>query len=121
MKLCMPTENNVGKESIVYGHFGSAPYFLIYDTESKSFETIENLNEHHAHGTCNPIESLAGKSVNAVVCKGMGLRAIQKLNQGGVKAFISEKNTVSEVVDDFLKGDLNEMTVDFACSDHSCH
>ena len=36
MKICIPTETNSGKEAMVYGHFGSAPFFTIFDTANKS-------------------------------------------------------------------------------------
>ena len=45
----------------VYGHFGSAPYFTIYDTDSKALEVVNNANSHHEHGTCNPMAALQGK------------------------------------------------------------
>jgi hypothetical protein len=47
MKICIPTETNEGKSAAVYGHFGSAPYFTIIDTEKrlkKLFKTIFNFN-----------------------------------------------------------------------------
>ena len=52
MKLCIPTETNEGKSATVYGHFGSAPYFTIVDTEKDTVEVIDNANQHHAHGMC---------------------------------------------------------------------
>ena len=50
MKLCFPIEANNGLKSIVYGHFGSAPMFFIYDSESKDSEIIDNQNLGHVHG-----------------------------------------------------------------------
>ncbi len=54
MKICIPTETGEGKNAQVYGHFGSAPYFTIYDTDAQSIEIVDNANSHHEHGTCNP-------------------------------------------------------------------
>ena len=34
MKICIPVETSSGMKSLVYGHFGSAPYFAIYDMET---------------------------------------------------------------------------------------
>jgi predicted Fe-Mo cluster-binding NifX family protein len=33
MKICIPTENKEGLSAKVHGHFGSAQYFTIYDTD----------------------------------------------------------------------------------------
>ena len=35
MKVCFPVEKNEGINSVVYGHFGSAPAFVMVDTERK--------------------------------------------------------------------------------------
>ena len=121
MKLCIPTETKEGKEAQVYGHFGSAPYFTIVDTEKDSVEVINNANEHHAHGMCQPMNALMGKKIDAVVTGGMGAGAVQKLNQGGIKAYRAIPGTVADIVTEFTKGGLEEITVQNACAHHGCH
>jgi predicted Fe-Mo cluster-binding NifX family protein len=74
MKICIPTETDAGKKAKVYGHFGSAPYFTIYDTEKDDCETVDNSNQHHIHGTCHPVGALDSQRIDAVVCAGMGAR-----------------------------------------------
>lgn len=121
MKICIPTETNEGKNAKVYGHFGSAPYFTIYDTEKDSLEIINNANQHHAHGMCQPMNTLNGKDVDAVVTGGAGVRAVQKLNEGGIKVFRAVPGTVADIVDQFAKGGLEELTIQNACAQHGCH
>lgn len=121
MRICIPTETNDGKNAKVYGHFGSAPFFTIYDTDNDSIEIVDNSNQHHSHGTCHPMGSLTGKKIDAVVCGGMGARAIQKLNEGGIKAYRAAAGSVSEIAGQFAKGGLEEMTVENACAQHGCH
>ena len=86
MKICIPVERNDGMKSQVYGHFGSAPFFAVYDMDVKELEMIENGNSHHEHGMCNPLGALSGKNIGAVVCGGMGAGAVAKLNAAGIKA-----------------------------------
>jgi predicted Fe-Mo cluster-binding NifX family protein len=121
MKICIPTETNAGKEAKVYSHFGSAPYFTIYDTEKGDCETIDNSQEHHIHGTCHPIDVLGSKDIDAVVCAGMGMRAIQKLNEASIRAYKSSGMSVQEVVNEYRAGELEEITVESACRQHGCH
>ena len=48
MRICIPTTTNDGKTAKVNEHFGSAPYFTIYDTENNSVEVItDNDADHH--------------------------------------------------------------------------
>lgn len=106
---------------MVYGHFGSAPFFTIYDTGNDTVEIINNANQHHSHGMCQPMSSLIGKKVDAVVCGGMGARAVQKLNEGGIKAYRAVPGTVAQIAKQFTDGALDEITVENACAQHGCH
>ena len=121
MRICIPTETNEGKAAKAYSHFGSAPYFTIVDTEKDTVEIINNANQHHSHGMCQPMNALIGKKIDAVVTGGMGGRAVQKLNEGGIKAYRAIPGTVSDIVIQFTKGGLEEITVTNACAQHGCH
>lgn len=121
MRICVPTETNDGTAAQVYGHFGSAPYFTIYDTDKDTVEILDNSNQRHAHGMCHPMAALMGKNIDAVICGGMGARAVEKLNEGGIKAYRSMAGTVADIAAQFLKGGLQEITVENACAQHNCH
>lgn len=121
MKICIPTEGKEGLSAIVHGHFGSAPYFTVYDADTKSVEIINNSNQHHAHGMCHPMGALTGKKIDVVVCGGMGARAVEKLNEGEIKAYRAIPGIVSEIISQFTKGGLEEITVQNACAQHGCH
>jgi ArsR family transcriptional regulator len=121
MKICIPTVTADGKQAKVHEHFGGAPYFTIYDTEKDSVEVVNNDNQHHSHGMCQPMEALSAKGIDAVVCGGMGARAIQKLNEAGVKVYRAVPGSVAEIAQQFSKGGLEEITADNACREHNCH
>jgi predicted Fe-Mo cluster-binding NifX family protein len=121
MKICMPTETDQGIDAAVMAHFGSAPFFTIYDTDTKRFEHIGNRNLHHIHGGCQPLRALSGQAVDVVICGGMGARAVQKLGQGGIKAYKVKGATVKEALINYLEGQLNQITPLNACHDHDCH
>lgn len=121
MKITLPTMGNAGLTEKVHNHFGSARFFTIYDTETKTIECITNDNEHHAHGACQPLDMIAGLGVHAILTGGMGKRAVHILNEGGIKVFLLEGNTVEEAITKFEKNELRELTPDMACMGHSCH
>jgi len=58
MKVCFPVSKVEGIESKVYGHFGSAPEFIVVDTANNDATTINNCDQHHEHGACNPMKAL---------------------------------------------------------------
>jgi len=121
MKICISTSTADGKTAKVHEHFGGAPYFTIYDTEKDSVEVVNNDNQHHSHGLCQPMSALSAKGIDVVVCGGMGARAIQKLNEAGIKAYRAVPGSVAEIVSQFAEGGLEEITADTACREHNCH
>jgi predicted Fe-Mo cluster-binding NifX family protein len=67
MKLCFPVIENLGIESHVFGHFGSAPLFLVIDVATSEVTEIRNSDRVHQHGACNPVAGLGGHHVDAIV------------------------------------------------------
>ena len=121
MKICIPTLSQDGNESQVNEHFGSAPYFAVYDAESGTLDFIENTNADHSHGMCQPIDALSEMDIQAVVCGGMGARALQKLNQQGIKAYKASTGTVEDLITQFKSNSITELTLENACNHHGCH
>jgi predicted Fe-Mo cluster-binding NifX family protein len=118
MKICLPTETDRGLDALLYGHFGSAPYFTIADTETGTLEVRDNQGRVHAHGACHPVGAIEGLGVQAVVCGGMGLRALQKLEESGLEVYRSEAVTVGEALREIKEGRAEKLTADGACRHH---
>lgn len=94
MKVCFPVLKANGLESEVHGHFGSAPFFLVVETDSNNVVTINNTDQHHSHGACSPMKALGNQRLDAVVVGGIGTGALIKLNQSGVRVFQAQALTV---------------------------
>ena len=118
MKVGFAVQTDEGIESKVYDHFGSAPAFVIVDTEGKEVSTVNNKDLHHVHGACNPIMALDGKSVEAMVVGGIGAGAINKLNAMGVKVYASVAPTVKENLELLGRNKLKELSAFNACRAH---
>jgi predicted Fe-Mo cluster-binding NifX family protein len=118
MKVGFAVQSNGGIESKVYDHFGSAPAFIIVDTEKNDVLTVDNRDLQHEHGACNPVMALGGKSVDALVVGGIGAGAITKLNALGVKVYAAGALTVKENLALFGENKLQELSVYNACRAH---
>lgn len=122
MKLCFPVESSNGLDSIVYGHFGSAPSFVVFHSDTKEISNINNQNLGHEHGKCNPVQALNGQSVDAIVVGGIGAGAINKLNTMGIKVYQAMEPTVRGNIELFEKNSLHEISLESACNHHDgCH
>lgn len=121
MKICFPILSDRGLQSPVNDHFGSTKEFLIYDSDSDSFETVQNSDAGHVHGACQPIKALNGRHIDAVVLGGIGTGALLKLNAQGVKVFRASAPLVEDNIKLYRDGSLIEIRADDACTGHgSC-
>lgn len=118
MKVCFPVQRNEGMKSNVFGHFGTAPAFIVVDTETNDVRTITNADQHHAHGACNPIGALNGHTVDAIVVEGIGAGALSKLNQSGIRVYQSQASTVQGNIDVLTAGSLPEFMPQQTCGGH---
>ena len=118
MLACIPTKGNAGRDDTVFSHFGSAPFFTLYDSANDEVRVVENRNAHHEHGTCHPMAHLSRYKIDCVVCGGMGMRAILGLNAEGVKVYQAHSGTVGEAIAMIKEGNLPEMDPRTACRGH---
>jgi predicted Fe-Mo cluster-binding NifX family protein len=124
VRIGIPTDSRQGPgaTAAVYGHFGSAPGFVIADTEKNTFEVVQNSGREHEHGHCNPFQSLEAHSVDALVTGGIGQRALQLLRQRNIKVYRAEgEGTAAEAVASLQGGRLKEIALEDACAHHGGH
>ncbi len=101
MKLCFPVDRISDLDSEVYGHFGSAPAFVIVDLDTMAVKVAHNGDRIHAHGMCNPAGALQGQEVDAVIVGGIGGGALMKLNMAGISVYKAMARTVRENIELF--------------------
>ena len=118
MNICIPVIEDRGLASPVNPHFGSAPSFVVVNAESGSCRGIPNANQHHSHGACQPLRSLEGQGIDAVVVGGIGMGALMKLQAAGIRVFSSQLATVEETMAAFRTGSLPEVSPATACAHH---
>ncbi len=119
MKVCFPVQNDEGIESRVFNHFGSAPLFVVINTETNDVSTIFNRDMNHAPGACSPMKELDGRQIDAIIVGGIGAGALNRLNQGGIKVFKSQVATIKENIGMFQAQSLSELTPQQCCGGHS--
>ena len=109
---------NQGLESQVYGHFGSAPGFVVVDMITSEVTAINNSDQVHQHGACNPVAGLDGHKVDAVVVGGIGGGALHKLNSAGMRVFQAQEGTVAKNIALYRTNELPEYMPGHTCGGH---
>ncbi len=131
MRIAIPVEDARGLDSPVNGHFGSAPCFLVYDSDSGTASVVDNAQLAHEHGQCNPIAALAGQRVEALVTGGIGGRALTMLQAARIRVYQADfGGTAAQALKSFQENGLEEITSSACCSHgpgqghgqgHGCH
>jgi len=102
-------------ESEVDARFGRCNYFLIIEIdkkkkEIKNFKEIENTAKAQMGGAgITAGQIVANEKVDAVITTNLGPRAFSIFEQFRIKAY-SGQGKIKEVVQNFIKGELKEVT-----------
>ena len=91
--------------------FGRAARFLICDTGTGDFVTIENAGVNAAQGAgLKAAETIVKAGATALVTGECGPKALNVLKQAGVNVFTAKAMSVFEALEDFRAGRLVEVT-----------
>ena len=118
MNVCFPVLEDQGLKSAVFGHFGSAPGFVVVDLLTNTLTAINNSDRVHEHGACNPIAGLGGHHVDAIVVGGIGGGALHKLNSAGIRVFQAQQGDVGANIDLLHANALQEFLPGHTCGGH---
>ena len=118
MKAVFPSNSDLGLTGSVYNHFGSAPFFVLVDTDSSEYDIKINEDKDHLHGQCQPLKALGGSQADAIIVGGIGKGALNKLLSSGIKVFRAVEGTVETNLDLLKSDSLIEFTLDHTCKGH---
>jgi len=99
-------------------HFGSAPCFTFYEVASGRIDVLANAGASHAHGACDPTGHVRARDAGAVVCRGLGRRALERLAGIGVDVYVTDETTVRRAIEAYTLGGLVPMRASEACGGH---
>ncbi len=104
MKIAISTENGS-----VAAHFGRCPAYTVVHIEENKVKSREEIpNPGHRPGFLP--EYLADRGVGCIIAGGMGPRAQDLFAQKNIATLIGIQGTVDEVLDKFLKDELEAGT-----------
>jgi len=118
MKICIPTIGKKGLDDSVGEHFGRVPTYTIINLETNEVKVVPNIS-HHMGGQGNPPDIMAREGVNAMVCQGLGRRAIAMFEELGIEVYIGASGTVQDAIAAFKEGKLQKAGESDACGKHA--
>jgi predicted Fe-Mo cluster-binding NifX family protein len=101
MKIAIPVDNK-GLDSNVSASFGRSSYFLIYDTESKESEFIENTAVHSSGGAgIKAAQTIVDSGAKAVLTPRCGQNAAEVLKAAGIELYKTVAGNAEENITAF--------------------
>lgn len=120
MRLCFPVLQNQGFESTIYGHFASAPIFMVIDTDTGESVTIPNCDELAPESGCNPFKALVNKHLDAVIVSGIGDGFLQMVNMLGYTVLQAQSENVQDCVEHFRQNALDVVEMQNSADEGKC-
>jgi predicted Fe-Mo cluster-binding NifX family protein len=92
--------------------FGRADYFILVDSETHEAQAFANpaMGSRSGAGP-QAVQFIASQKPDAVISGRFGPNAFSALEAVGIKAYLANNGTVSEVLDQFLAGQLSAASV----------
>ncbi|NTW28179.1 MAG: nitrogenase molybdenum-iron cofactor biosynthesis protein [Coriobacteriia bacterium] len=96
MKVCFPVMADEGTASQIYGHFASAPLFVIVDTDTLQSGSIANCDPEAPLVGCDPFRALRHQALDGIVVGGIGDESVRVMNICGFRVFRASSSSVAE-------------------------
>ena len=111
MKVCFPVITDAGLTSQIYGHFASAPRFLIIDTKTGESAALDNCDSENPFVGCNPFSALSRQSLDGIVVGSIGDDAVRAMNLCGFRIYQADTASVARNIELIESGGLTEVTI----------
>lgn len=106
MRICV-TASGEGLDSEIDPRFGRCNYFVIYDSETKSVESISNISiAASGDAGIKAAEAVTNAEVNVLLTGSVGPNAFSIFTEVGIDVQVGAKGTVREAIDQYEKGEL---------------
>lgn len=110
MKICV-TASGEGLDSEVDSRFGRCSYFVIYDPETKSVESLSNASVAASGGAgIKAAEAITNAGINVLLTGGVGPNAFSIFSEVGIDVQVGAKGTVREAIRQYEAGGLEAIS-----------
>lgn len=117
--IAIPSMTDSGLKSDICAHFGSCEYFTIVKVAGEKVEevsAISNASPNGEHNCAAPAILLKEKNVDAVLVSGIGGRPLISLTCKGIHVFGGAFGSVSDAIQDYQAGLLQELSDHGTCN-----
>ncbi|NSW90087.1 MAG: NifB/NifX family molybdenum-iron cluster-binding protein [Firmicutes bacterium] len=109
MKICISSKGN-SLDSMLDSRFGRADYFIIVDTDTMEFESIENTAATSGGGAgITSGQMMVDRDIKAVITGNVGPNAMSVLKAADIDIYRGMAISVKENIESFKRGLLEKI------------
>ncbi len=111
MKIAMPVDEQTIETTICIS-FGRTPYFLIYDTDTKSYSFVDNSAAASSQGGAGikAAQVIVDQKVEALLTPRCGQNAAEVFSAANIQLYKTTSTEVQEMINAFEAGKLAPLT-----------
>jgi len=99
------SSNGESLESSIDPRFGRSQYYIIYNTDDDTYESIGNTSRQATGGAgIQAAQDISNTGVEAVITTNIGPNAYRVLEAAKIKVYSGVTGSVKKAVEDFKKG-----------------
>ncbi len=119
-RIAFASEDNLGLEGQVSGHFGRCPYYTLVDVEDGKVQNVQVVQNpfYNNHQPGQVPAFVHSQDANVIIAGGMGPMAINLFNGYGIEVVTGYMGTIQKVLDAYLRGEAKGAS---GCADHEDH
>jgi len=110
MKILISSKSKDSKGA-VDKRFGRAEFYVIYNSETKAYDFVDNSAKDGAHGAGPKAAQIAiDLGIDVIITGNLGPRALSVIESTPIKSYRIDGVTVEENVQNYLDNKLEEIT-----------
>ncbi|RTZ94465.1 MAG: dinitrogenase iron-molybdenum cofactor biosynthesis protein [Deltaproteobacteria bacterium] len=106
-KIAFSSEDNLGLDGQLSGHFGRCPYYTLIDVEDGKIQNVTVVENpfYSSHQPGQVPAFVHSQNANVIIAGGMGPMAINLFNSYGIEVVTGYMGTVKNVLEAYLRGE----------------
>ena len=117
MKIVIPTNSEKGLDDTTAEHFGRCNTYTFLDEKGNVIEVITNTSEHMG-GTGLPPELMKKHGADVLLCKGLGMKALDLCKELGIDIYVCQAQSVKEIFEMWKNNKIEKANSDDTCTEH---
>lgn len=114
MKIAIPTDDKKGLDGKVAEHFGRCLAYAFLNEDGDVVEIIDNTSAHMG-GIGLPPEFIKKHGADVLLCKGLGLKALELCEQFEIDVYIYPSETVREIFEMWKNNKIKKASINDVC------